>query len=74
MSQLQARGQRTVQTVFFPVSIQRVTGSGATHPPALTGERAEQGRGAQAATERNSQGTCKSDQVSGQGGASPAWE
>lgn len=46
MSQLQARDLQTVQTVFLPVSTQRVAGSGATHPVALMGESAEQGHGA----------------------------
>lgn len=45
MSQLQARDQQTVQTVFFPVPTQRVAGSGATHPTALMDARAGQGHG-----------------------------
>lgn len=46
MSQLQARNQQTVQTVFFPVPTQRVAGSGATHHAALMDARAGQGPGA----------------------------
>lgn len=46
MSQLHTGDQQTVQTVFSPVSIQRVAGSGATHPAALMGMRAEWGHGA----------------------------
>lgn len=74
MSQLQARDQQTVQTVLFPVSIQRVAGSGATPRAARMGERVEQDQGAhrQAATER-ARGRAKWSRLRA-GGASPAWE